>query len=85
MWDDKFIQQLAQALAARILPQIPNGHPAKQYPRLMNVTQAAAYLGRSPSAVFHLISRREIPVVKHGRHVRLDRLELDKWIDSDKV
>jgi excisionase family DNA binding protein len=85
MWDDKFIQQLAQALAARIVPQIQNVNPAKQYPRLMTVTQAAAYLGRSQSALFHLVARREIPCIKHGRNLRFDRVELDKWIDGDKV
>jgi excisionase family DNA binding protein len=51
----------------------------------MNVKQAAAYLGRSESALFHLVAKREIPFVKHGRNLRFDRLELDKWIERDKV
>jgi excisionase family DNA binding protein len=85
MWDQKFIEQLAQALAARILPQVQNANGNKSYPRLMNVKQAAAYLGRSRSALFHLVARREIPCVKHGRNLRFDRLELDKWIERHKV
>jgi len=85
MWDQKFIDQLAQALTARIAPQIQNNNPGKMYPRLMNVKQAAAYLGRSESALFHLVARREIPCIKHGRNLRFDRLELDKWIERDKV
>jgi len=41
MWDQKFIDQLAQALAARIVPQVQNANGNKSYPRLMNVKQAA--------------------------------------------
>ncbi len=54
-------------------------------PRLLTVAEAAILLGRSKSAVEHLIFRREIPVVRHGRSVRLDIADLQKWLEGDKV
>ena len=85
MFDQSFIERLAQALAARILPHLQSHNGNEQYPRLMNATQAAAYLGRkSPGSVYHLVNRHEIPCVRHGRNLRFDRLELDKWIAADK-
>jgi excisionase family DNA binding protein len=59
--------------------------PVKVYPRLLTVSQAAVFVGRSKSAVEHLIHRREIPVVRHGRSVRLDVTDLQKWLEKDKV
>jgi len=83
MVDQNFIERLAHALAARIIPRLLDGKP---YPRLMNATEAAAYLGReSEASIYHLVKRREIPCVKHGRNLRFDRLELDKWIEADTV
>ena len=49
MFDERTIQQLAQAIASRILPQIEKGnsHGGKGVPkRLLTVKDAAAYLGR---------------------------------------
>jgi excisionase family DNA binding protein len=83
MVDQNFVERLAKALAARIIPELQNGKP---YPRLLNAKQAAVYIGRpSEASVHHLVKRREIPCVKHGRSLRFDRLELDKWIEADTV
>jgi excisionase family DNA binding protein len=86
MFDQNFIERLAQALAARIAPQMQKGNGASQLPRLLTAAQAARYLGRkSPQSLYHLVARREIPYVKHGRNLRFDRLELDRWIQEDKI
>lgn len=87
MFDQNFVDRLAQALVARILPQIQNGNGAKATPkRLLSVKEAAAYLGRkSVSSIYHLVARREIPCVKHGRNLRFDVKELDRWIEGDRV
>lgn len=53
--------------------------------RLLTVTEAATYLGRTEGAMRKLIYRREIPFVKDGRTVRLDVVELDAWIDERRV
>ena len=52
--------------------------------RLLTAKQAAEYLGRSEQAVRHLIFQRDIPVVRSGRCVRIDRLDLDRWIANHR-
>jgi excisionase family DNA binding protein len=56
----------------------------KVQPTLLNVKDAAIYLGRSEQAVQHLIFRRELPVVRVGRRVHLDRRDPDAFIERHK-
>ena len=53
-------------------------------PALLNVKEAAIYLGRSEQAVQHLVFEKELPVVRVGRRVHLDRRDLDAWIEKNK-
>ena len=86
MFDELFITELASQLAAKILPQIHNGNgKSKAAPRLLTVKDAANYIGRTEQAVQHLIHRRELIVVRRGRRVHLDRGDLDRWIETNKV
>ena len=86
MFDELFITELASQLAAKILPQIHNGNgKSKAAPRLLTVKDAAAYIGRTEQAIQHLIHRRELVVVRRGRRVHLDRGDLDRWIETNKV
>ena len=86
MFDELFITELASQLAAKILPQIHNGNGrSKASPRLLTVKDAANYIGRTEQAVQHLIHRRELVVVRRGRRVHLDRGDLDRWIETNKV
>jgi excisionase family DNA binding protein len=64
---------IADAVAERL--------QAGQQERLMTVNEAAKYLGRTPWALRHLIATKALPVVRMGRSVRLDRRELDRWVD----
>lgn len=86
MFDDRFVNALASELAAKIIPQIERGN-GKQRPtvRLLTVKDAAGYIRRSEQAVQHLIHRRELIVVRKGRRVHLDRVDLDRWIEANKM
>jgi excisionase family DNA binding protein len=57
-------------------------------PRLLRTKQAAAYLGMSDKAIRKLIVAGRLPYV-HMRHGNspflLDRLDLDRFIESQKV
>lgn len=54
--------------------------------RLLNIDEAASYLGRTPGALRMLIFRGAIPIVRLGdRRVQLDRVDLDRLIDSSKT
>ena len=54
-------------------------------PALLNVKEAAVYLGRSEQSVQHLIYQRDLPVVRCGRRIHLDRRDLDSWIERHKL
>jgi excisionase family DNA binding protein len=53
-------------------------------PRLMTVPQAAFYIARTEQAVRHLIFNRDLPVIRAGRNVRLDRRDLDSYIENNR-
>ena len=53
-------------------------------PRLLNVDQAAVYLGRSKEAIQHLITSGKIPTVRTDRRVFIDVLDLDRLIEENK-
>ena len=85
-WDEKDIALLMTLLLKRMRVQAQN---SSQRPhalqRLLTVKDAAAYLGRTVPALERLIFRKEIPVVRVGRRVRLDVKELDRWIERNST
>lgn len=65
---------------------MPDRETAKQPEvRLMNVQQAARYLGTTPATLYTKIWRREISFVKLGRSVRFDINDLNRLIEQSKV
>jgi excisionase family DNA binding protein len=87
MFDQQFIDELARALAPKMAAlmqaQLGNGINGTVKPRLLSVPKAAVYLGRSKASVQHLIAQRRIPVVRDGRRVFLDVVELDRLIAAN--
>ena len=53
--------------------------------RLYSVPEAAEYLGRSIWSIRELIWNGSIPCVRMGRRVHLDIIDLDQWIERNKV
>ena len=43
---------------------------------LMNVGEIATMLGVSRKTVYHWVSRREVPFLKAGKHLRFDPMEV---------
>jgi excisionase family DNA binding protein len=82
---DSFVQVIAEKVIAQIRTELSGGvlSPRLQ-PALFTVKEAAVYLGRSEQAVQHLIFQKELPVVRVGRRVHLDRRDLDAWIEKNK-
>ena len=54
-------------------------------PRLLSQQETAHYLGISYWTVRDLVFRREIPFVKIGRRVLVDRLDLNAYLDRSKI
>jgi excisionase family DNA binding protein len=53
--------------------------------RIVNIKEAARYLGTTPATLYTRIWRREIPFIKLGRSVRFDLRDLDALIEASKV
>jgi excisionase family DNA binding protein len=94
--DQKNVDRIAQAVVARLkddwvlrAPFIdgdPNNTTGnKELSRLLTVKEAAVYLGRSVSALYKLVWRKQISCVRHGRNLRFDRFELIRWVERYKV
>jgi len=94
MYDPRFLDELCKEIAKRLAPLLNGkgngggngGSGAPAMKRLLTVEEAKAYLGRkSNQSIYHLVNRRQIPAVRHGRHLRFDVRALDAWIESDKT
>ena len=53
--------------------------------RLLNIKEVSEYLGISQKGLYNMIYRREIPFIKIGGRVRFDIIDLDKWIERQKI
>ena len=54
-------------------------------PRLLSQQDAASYLGISYWTIRDLVFRRELPFVKIGRRILVDRLDLEAYLDRSKI
>ena len=81
---DALLDALASRVAEKLRTECPsNGGGVR--PRLLNIEEAAIYLGRSKTGIQHLIAEGAVPAVRSDRRVFLDREDLDRWIDGNKV
>ena len=54
-------------------------------PRLLSVKDAATYLGAHLWAIRQMVRKREIPYVQIGRKHLIDRLDLDRFVERNRV
>ena len=52
---------------------------------LLTVKEASKYLGITENALYCMVYRRQIPFVKIGKRLRFDKIDLDKWIENQKI
>jgi len=81
---DTLIETITSQVVARIKAELSQFTSPRIQPALLTVKEAAVYIGRSEQAVQHLIFQKELPVVRVGRRVHLDRRDLDAWIEKNK-
>lgn len=61
-------------------PEVPNGAPGA---RLLDVNELSEYLSLPTSTIYTWVSLGRIPgVVRLGRALRFDRLEIDRWVEK---
>lgn len=59
--------------------------PKSIEPRLLSQQEAALYLGISYWTLRDLVFRRELPFVRIGRRVLIDRIDVDAYLDRSKI
>jgi len=52
--------------------------------QLFTIKQVAAILSLSPRKIWELTASGELPTVRAGRAVRIDRRDLETWIEANK-
>lgn len=68
-------------------PELPFDHPAPvagAAQRLLDIDAVAAQLCTSVRHIRRLVQERRIPVVRVGRLVRFDPVDLDAWLDAHR-
>src|SRR5271170_3106133 len=70
---EQFLSMIAERIADEVADRVATKLQKPQAVErvLLNVSEAAVYLGRSKSAVQNMIFDRELPVVRNGRRVHL--------------
>ena len=59
--------------------------PGREEVRLLNIKEAARFLGTTDKTLYTKIWRREIPFIKIGRSVRFDVRDLEALIERSRV
>jgi excisionase family DNA binding protein len=77
------LDALADAIANRVFERIQAAQESDEN-RLMSVSEAAKYLGRTQSAVRHMIAKKMLPAVRRDGRVYLDRPDLKTWVEMGK-
>jgi excisionase family DNA binding protein len=54
-------------------------------PRLMLPKSGAEYICVSVDVMRDMIKNGEIPFIRNGRRYLVDRVDLDKWIEKNKI
>jgi len=70
-----------EGFAEGTLDRTTNGLPA---PRLLDYKAAGAYLSLSYWSLRELVFNGEIPHLKFGKKVLIDRQDLDAWVELHK-
>jgi excisionase family DNA binding protein len=54
-------------------------------PSLLSIEQLADWLGVTDRFIRRLVAERRIPFLKIGKFIRFDPVEIDPWLDSQRV
>lgn len=73
------LDALADAIAARVTERLQQGHQ-----RMLRIREAAVYIGVSRRTLDQYIADHVLPVVREGGIIRVDRRDLDNWIEMRK-
>jgi hypothetical protein len=75
---------MVDAIAERVYERLQRAQ-AHDGVRLLSVPEAARYIGRSATAMRHLVKAGIVPSVRRDHRVFVDRQDLDHWIEMSKT
>ena len=78
------LDALADAIAERVYQRLSAAMDSNKS-RVLSVAAAAEYIGRTQSALRHLIAKGTIPCVRRDGRVQLDREDLANWLEMGKT
>jgi excisionase family DNA binding protein len=81
MFEQQFVDQLASKMADVVIARLNRPKVEQRY---LRVEEAAIYTGYSVGALWKHIQRGDLPVSREGKSVRVDRLEIDKWMARNR-
>ncbi|MFL6352275.1 MAG: helix-turn-helix domain-containing protein [Bryobacteraceae bacterium] len=81
---DELLDNVATRIASKLQDAARRQQTTKTHARLLNVREAATYLGRTKDAVQHLGSSGKLPIVRSDKRVFFDVRDLDRWIEQNK-
>ncbi len=70
--------------ARHVAPTCGGAAAADSAPLLLDYREAARLLAVSERTVWSLVAKGELPAVRIGRAVRIDRRDLVAWVDRQK-
>lgn len=73
------VNNMLRKSAGQMVSNIPIGR------RLLNVTEAAQYLGLEVDTVYKKSRLREVPCVKVGRSLRFDLRALERFVEQHTI
>ena len=79
---DPLARSIVEQVVAELRKQMQEAPVVK--PRLLSVEQAAQYLGRTPSAVYNMLSTGKLKRVGLDGRVYFDVQDLDRMIEAAK-
>ena len=84
MFEEKFVQQLASALAPRVADALrPQIEARGITPRYLNLEQAAQYMSTTPDGVRGMLRAKRFPARQIGKRVFIDRNDIDNAMNEN--
>ncbi len=78
------LESLVYNQSRRAMAEFASGKPEQKTVGLMNVQQAAEFIGRSKATIYSLVHLRKIPFMKKGG-LFFSRKQLTDWINSGSM
>ena len=75
-------EQLLEQILAELRCLNEKAKPTRE---LMDIQQAAEYIGQKEGTLRHWVRTRKVPFFKVNGSVKFRRSKLDKWIDRNEV